>query len=106
MKYALALVPRGVRRRLVVIVVRSGPRQARECDPPTTAPHGRGAGLTRRERDVALLVARGLSNRAIAAELVIAEKTVKNHVHHVLGKLGARSRAEAAARAAEFGLAA
>jgi DNA-binding NarL/FixJ family response regulator len=68
-------------------------------------PHRRGPDeLTEREREVATLLARGLSNRRIGEQLVIAEKTVKNHVQRVLDKLDARSRAEVAARAAELGL--
>jgi DNA-binding NarL/FixJ family response regulator len=52
------------------------------------------AALSEREREVALLVARGLRNKEIAAELGIAESTVKDHVHHVLEKSGLGSRAE------------
>jgi non-specific serine/threonine protein kinase len=62
-------------------------------------------GLTPREREVAALAARGLSNREIAAHLVITEGTARIHVERVLGKLGLRSRAQLAAQAAEFGLA-
>ncbi len=60
--------------------------------------------LTTRELEVARLLAQGLSNRQIAAELVITEKTAKNHVQHVLEKLAVRSRAEVAARADDLGL--
>jgi DNA-binding NarL/FixJ family response regulator len=52
--------------------------------------------LTSRELDVLELVARGLSNRQIAAELVIGERTVETHVSRVLGKLGMTSRLEVA----------
>ncbi len=52
--------------------------------------------LSDRELEVLRLVARGLSNRDIAAELVIAENTVKNHVRNILEKLQLRSRMEAA----------
>ncbi len=47
------------------------------------------------------LVARGLSNRAIAAELGIAEKTVKNHLTGIMRTLGVTSRTQAALRAAQ-----
>ncbi len=50
--------------------------------------------LTAREREVALLVARGLTNRRIALELSISEHTVANHVRKILKKLGLRSRAQ------------
>jgi DNA-binding NarL/FixJ family response regulator len=55
-------------------------------------------GLTRREQDVLVLVCEGLSNAAIARRLALAEKTVKNHLHHVFEKLQAGSRTEAVAR--------
>jgi predicted ATPase/DNA-binding CsgD family transcriptional regulator len=57
--------------------------------------------LSRREREVAALVARGLTNREIAAELVITERTAGTHVSNVLGKLGARTRSQIAAWAVE-----
>jgi ATP/maltotriose-dependent transcriptional regulator MalT len=55
--------------------------------------------LTRREQDVLALLAHGLTNREIAARLVITEKTAEHHVGRILSKLGLRSRAEAAAYA-------
>jgi DNA-binding CsgD family transcriptional regulator len=54
-------------------------------------------GLTPRERQVAELVAKGLSNRGIADVLVISERTAQNHVQHVLTKLGFSTRAQIAA---------
>jgi predicted ATPase/DNA-binding NarL/FixJ family response regulator len=60
--------------------------------------------LTRREHEVAALVARGLTNRQIADELVISERTADTHVTHILSKLGFTSRAQVAAWAAEHGL--
>ncbi|HEX2460507.1 MAG TPA: LuxR C-terminal-related transcriptional regulator, partial [Vicinamibacterales bacterium] len=54
--------------------------------------------LTPREQEVLSLIARGFTNRKIADKLVISESTVKVHVRHVLEKLGARSRTEAASR--------
>ena len=54
--------------------------------------------LTRRELDVLRLLARGLSNRAIAAELVVSEGTVRFHTGAILRKLDVANRAQAAAR--------
>ncbi|MEU9759612.1 response regulator transcription factor [Streptomyces sp. NPDC047987] len=53
--------------------------------------------LSAREREVLALVAKGTSNRAIAAELFISEATVKTHLTHVFAKLGAKDRAAAVA---------
>ena len=55
--------------------------------------------MSRREREVADLVALGLTNKAIAAKLVISDRTVENHVSSVFHKLGVSTRAELAARA-------
>ena len=54
------------------------------------------AGLSGREREVADLVALGRTNKEIAAELFLSEKTVESHMSRLFGKLGVRSRAEVA----------
>jgi non-specific serine/threonine protein kinase len=59
--------------------------------------------LTRREQDVAALVARGLSNSQIAAALVISPRTVETHVQHIMDKLGCSSRAQIAAWSTALG---
>jgi two-component system, NarL family, response regulator LiaR len=60
--------------------------------------------LTRRERQVLELIALGRSNKRIAVELEIAEKTVKTHVGHVLAKLGVSDRTQAALLAVQRGI--
>jgi DNA-binding NarL/FixJ family response regulator len=64
----------------------------------------RAGGLTRRELEVLRLVASGRTNRAIAAELFISEKTVARHISNIFGKLGTATRAAATAYAYENGL--
>ena len=64
-----------------------------------------GERLTRREREVLELIAAGRSNKRIALELGIAEKTVKTHVGHLLAKLGVSDRTQAALLAVHSGLA-
>ncbi|MFI0509546.1 DNA-binding NarL/FixJ family response regulator [Streptomyces canus] len=60
--------------------------------------------LTEREREILDLIARGYTNRRIARELVLAEKTVRNHVSHVFSKIQVSDRAAAVVRARDAGL--
>lgn len=83
-------VTRRVTERLVELSQRSGQSEI--------------AGLSQREREVLALVARGSTNREIAEQLVISEITARNHVSHILEKLGMSRRSEAAAFAARLGL--
>jgi HD-GYP domain-containing protein (c-di-GMP phosphodiesterase class II) len=62
------------------------------------------AGLTAREVEVLVLLARGLSNKQIAGRLVITPKTASNHIEHIYAKIGASSRAAAAMFAVQHGL--
>ena len=74
-----------------LIVVRvPAPHDGQDADP-------RLAILSRRERDVAKLIAIGLSNKRIADRLCIATSTVKDHVHHIFQKTGFANRAAIAA---------
>jgi HD-GYP domain-containing protein (c-di-GMP phosphodiesterase class II)/DNA-binding CsgD family transcriptional regulator len=78
----------------------------------TAAGHGRAgardrarpAGLTARELEVLLLVARGASSRDVAQELTITEKTARNHIEHIYAKLDVSTRAEASLYAMRHGL--
>lgn len=85
-------------------------RQAMARMPRTTLPSPRRAaqqaadGLSEREREVAILVAQGKSNREIAAALVLTERTTKAHVGNILSKLGFSSRTQIVAWAIEKGL--
>ena len=71
--------------------VRLAVRRMRESEPGTIAE------LTPREREILDLIGEGRSNRQIAAELFLAEKTIKNYVSNLLAKLGMQRRSEAAA---------
>ena len=87
----------------------SGNDPARAASPAIAATPGATRGrvgpLTRRETEVAALAARGLTDRQIAADLVITEGTVGVHLERIFGKLGIRSRAQLAAWVVERGLA-
>jgi DNA-binding NarL/FixJ family response regulator len=91
-----ALLAPSVTRRLIEDFARSAP-------PPRTS-ETRLAGLTEREREVLVLVGRGMSNAEIASALFIAEQTVKTHVSKILQKLGLRDRVHAVVLAYDTGL--
>ena len=88
----LVVIPRGDLRSLLPV--------EEAVDPAASAPK---ESLTPRELEVLQLMARGLTNRQIARRLQISEHTVKFHAAAILGKINARSRAEAVARAIGLG---
>jgi LuxR family maltose regulon positive regulatory protein len=73
-------------------------------DPQDLQLGGQAGLLSPRELEVLHLIAAGLSNSDIATRLVVAESTVKKHVHNIFSKLGAQSRTKALVRARELGL--
>ena len=92
-----ALLAPSISRRLIVEFARAAPA--------APAPPRGLEDLTERELEVFKLIARGLSNAEIAAELVVSETTVKTHVARVLMKLGVRDRVQAVVLAYESGIA-
>jgi DNA-binding NarL/FixJ family response regulator len=90
-----ALIAPAVTKRLIENFIRTAPPHS----PPAELGH-----LTAREVEVLTLIARGLSNAEIAAELVLSKATVKTHVKHVLAKLGVRDRVQAVVFAYEASL--
>jgi len=74
------------------------------CRGPAPGANGSDLGLSERELEVCRLVARGLSNREIAAQLFVSEATVKTHVAHVLSRLGLRDRVQVTVFAYEHGI--
>jgi DNA-binding CsgD family transcriptional regulator len=88
----IALLARQAEQELRVLGVRTWRRGGR-----ATADDGAWSTLTRREQEIAELLRSGASNPEIAAQLFLSRKTVERHVSNVLGKLGARNRAELAA---------
>ncbi|WUI04037.1 response regulator transcription factor [Spirillospora sp. NBC_00431] len=91
-----AVAPRLLTYLIGTFIRTSRPRHA--VTPPALA------GLSARELDILILIARGLSNADIAETLAIAESTVKNHVTSIFGKLRIRDRAQAVIAAYEAGL--
>ncbi|NNN31781.1 response regulator transcription factor [Streptomyces sp. S3(2020)] len=71
---------------------------------PAPEPSAAAPGLSPREIDILRLVARGRTNREIAAQLYLSEGTVKNHVSRILSRLALRDRTQAALRARDLGL--
>ena len=72
---------------------------------PARTPKARFGGLTEREREVAILIAQGKSNQAIADMLVVTKRTVETHVGNIMFKLGCTSRTQIAVWTVEMGLA-
>ena len=94
-----ALLAPEITQRLITHFLTTGPARPVDVERPA-----RLAALTPRETEVLRLVARGLSNREIADELIVVEQTAKTHVSRVFAKLGLGDRAQAVVLAYETGL--
>lgn len=97
----LATVPRH-RTQLRTVLLRSGDIALAKAAGLGSQPTRANGVLTPREREVLELVSVGMRNKEIAAALFLSPSTVKVHIHSIRQKLGARTRAEAAARYAEI----
>ena len=95
------------REKIVVreVLVPTSDRDAKPTSPftPDTAQQ-QSLGITARELEILILIARGLSNREIATQLFVSENTVKTHCARVFDKLGAARRTQAVQRGKELGL--
>jgi DNA-binding NarL/FixJ family response regulator len=94
-----AVIDPAVQQHVIDAIATLTPAQADRPPPPLPA------GLTPREAEVLSLIAAGMSNREIAAHLVVSEGTVKSHINHLLAKIDARDRAQAVTYAYQRGLA-
>jgi len=88
-----AVIDPAVQQHLLDVIAAGQDNQAGPGAPPLPD------GLTVREAEVLALIARGLSNTEIAAQLVVSEATVKSHINHLFAKTGVRDRAQAVAYA-------
>jgi len=88
-----AVIDPAVQQHLLDAIAAGQDNQAGQGAPPLPD------GLTVREAEVLALIARGLSNAEIAAQLVVSEATVKSHINHLFAKTGVRDRAQAVAYA-------
>jgi DNA-binding NarL/FixJ family response regulator len=92
-----SLLPPSIAAKVVAELTRTATSSAARVQPLSEP-------LSERELEIVRLLARGATNREIAATLVLAEGTVKNHLTNILGKLGARDRAQAVLIAKDLGI--
>jgi len=92
--------------RLIIDLLKSMAEREKPGIPPPhgPSPESLSEPLTARETEVLRLLAQGQTNPQIARELVVSPGTVKNHVRHIIAKLGVSDRTQAAVRAMELGL--